>query len=1129
MNAPRPPTVRWFNPGLLQSDDDIIAQFAVRRAEFRTVLRVVTENLDSPSCQHVLIVGPRGRGKTMLLARLAAELRTDRALSPRALPVQFMEESHEVFSLADFWLEALFHLAREIAAARPEIAAELRATHGDLKSRWREREIADRARAAVIGAGELLDRHLVVMVENLQALADSVDERFGWGVRQALQTEPGLTLVATATSRFDALEDARHAFYELFRTVCLKPLDIASCLRLWQAVGGGERPETEIEPIRILTGGNPRLLVIIARFARRLSLRDLMEELVALIDDHTEYFRGHLEGLPKTERRVYLALIDLWRPSTTGEIAERAALDVRHVSTMLGRLAARGAVLVDGAGKKRLYSAAERLYCIYYKLRRDRGEAIVVRNLIRFMRAAFAETDQRKVFAALLTEAPRDSAVIEGVRLAVAEDPSFANLVPKELIAGGATARRAGARSGYKGRIDRIAALFHEGDFERVVELADRFLALQGDSSPSMPDLSVAKAFVLKAQALHELADYPECIAACTEAIRRFADSPTPELREQAATAYVTKGASEAVSGKVAEALATWRGAIGRYGDDDAPALRLVTAKASLNTGIALRANGDTGAALAAWSDAIARIGDDIDADTDRCRILVPAFLHMGSARYKLGDYRAAIAIWKPILTASKIFDDPSLRQMAVLAQGGTITALLRTGNWDAALANWNDMENRLSGEIPVPPESISAMLGAAGGGGEALEGVEIVLHECDEILRLLESDKGPMRAARRNLIALMLNAKADMHRRNGDLDAAIIVCDEVMRRFVTSAELPVREAVAAAIGVKALALGSSKRFDEAIRTWDEVIEYASSSDTPANREAAATAAVNKAITEHMLGRHENAIETCDEVARRFEADAATELRTQVARALSVKAAALQRLGQNEDAAAIGDEVDRRFGAEREEHIQEHVAAALAIKANAEKEAGNTEAAIGICEEIVERFGAIGNFAIRWSVAAALLAMAWTQAETGHADAALRTCDNLENRFGGLAEGDQARGRRLAAWTRMKAFLIQEKRTAALDAYRSALAMYKFRDDEEVREFLFFTTEAVAGGAPASDILEALDANSEISAQLAPLRVALHRRAGEAVRAPAEIVAVADRVDRMIEERKRAALKARVQ
>ena len=400
MTTKQLPAVRKFNPGLFQTDDEVIAQFAVRKVEFKILLEIVKENICSSTCQHVLIVAPRGRGKTMLLARLAAECRTDSSISGRVIPVRLMEENYEISTLADFWLEALIHLAHELAETHPETSSELKASHLDLKSRWQEREIAERARAAFMRSAERLDLHLVLMVENLQALVDNVDEIFGWGLRHALQTESRLTLVASATSRFRALDDMDHAFFELFRPMHLEPLDTKSCHELWKALGGGERLESEIEPVRILTGGSPRLIAIIASFASHFSLDHLLEELVTLIDEHTEYFRGHLEGMPNIERRVYLAVVDLWRPSTTSEIAARASLGIRTVSTMLGRLINRGAIEFGGTGKKRIYSAVEGLYCIYYKLRRERGSAQIVRDLIRFMRLVFSEREQQEILGA---------------------------------------------------------------------------------------------------------------------------------------------------------------------------------------------------------------------------------------------------------------------------------------------------------------------------------------------------------------------------------------------------------------------------------------------------------------------------------------------------------------------------------------------------------------------------------------------------------------------------------------------------------------------------------------------------------------------------------------------------------
>ena len=407
--------IRKLNPGMLQSDEEVIEQFVVRKHELNIVLEVLRGNIDSPSCQHALVVAPRGRGKTMLLARVAAELRTDHKFSKHLFPVQLMEESHEIFNLADFWLDTLFHLARESAKHDPVLAEELQETHADLTDRWHEEALADRVRAAVLEAADRLGKKLVLMVENLQALCGNVDKDFGWKLRGSLQSEPQIILLATATSRFKGLDDAEQPFFELFRIVALEPLATEECRRLWQVVSGDAVSEHEIRPLEILTGGSPRLLVIIAGFARHRSLCQLMEELVELIDEHTEYFRGHLEVLAKGERRVYIAVIDLWQPSSTGEIAARARMDVRPVSTLLGRLVQRGAVIAEGSGKKRLYAAAERLYSIYYKLRRERDEAAAVENLICFMTVFYGVGELYQMSSRLTSEAVESKVIREGI------------------------------------------------------------------------------------------------------------------------------------------------------------------------------------------------------------------------------------------------------------------------------------------------------------------------------------------------------------------------------------------------------------------------------------------------------------------------------------------------------------------------------------------------------------------------------------------------------------------------------------------------------------------------------------------------------------------------------------------
>ena len=604
--------VRKFNPGTFQCDEEIIGQFVVRNRELGIVLEVLRGNIDSPSCQHILVVAPRGRGKTMLLARAAAELRTDDTLSGHLLPVRFMEESQEIFNLADFWLETLFHLAREIATQDPELARELRETHAALSDRWREQALEEHAHAAVLQAADRLGRKLVLMVENMQSLGENVDEDFGWKLRGVLQSEPQIMLLATATSRFEGLDDAEQPFFELFRIVGLEPLTTKECCCLWQVVSGDRVRGHQIRPLQILTGGSPRLLVIVAGFARHRSLRQLMEELVTLIDEHTEYFRGHLEALAKTERRIYVSVIDLWQPSKPREIAARARMDIRVVSTMLGRLVDRGAVIVEGSGRKRLYAAAERLYCIYYKLRRERDEAAVVRNLIHFMAVFYSEAELCEMSGKLIAEGVRSPAIRKGIEWAIAEMPqvdSVFSIMARPSMEGPSD-QTAAINNGWAEQLfQKIAAAFEAGTFEKTIEMVDKVFASQSVNWSLMPPPLIARAFLMKAVAHEALGDSEAAIATFDEVIERFGASEAPEIQVLMAVTLFCKGVTRGELGDFEAAIATFDEVIERFGASEAPEIQVLMAVTLFCKGVARGELGEPEAAIATFDEVIERFG----------------------------------------------------------------------------------------------------------------------------------------------------------------------------------------------------------------------------------------------------------------------------------------------------------------------------------------------------------------------------------------------------------------------------------------------------------------------------------------------------------------------------------------
>ena len=1067
--------IRKFNPGTFQSDEEVIGQFVVRNRELDIVLEVLRGNIDSPSCQHILVVAPRGRGKTMLLARAAAELRTDDILSGHLLPVRFMEESQEIFNLADFWLETLFHLAREIATQNPEFARGLRETHAALSDRWRDQVLEEHAHAAVLEAADRLDRKLVLMVENLQSLGENVDEDFGWKLRGVLQSAPQIMLLATATSRFEGLDDAEQPFFELFRIIGLEPLTTKECCRLWRVVSGDIVRAYQIRPLQILTGGSPRLLVIVAGFAKHRSLRQLMEELVTLIDEHTEYFRGHLEVLAKNERRVYVSVIDLWQPSKPGEIAARARMDIRVVSTMLGRLVDRGVVIVEGSGRKRLYAAAERLYCIYYKLRRERDEAAVVRNLIHFMAVYYSEAELFEMSSKLIAEAARSPAIRKGIEWAIAEMPQVDNsfsFMKRQSMERPSDQPSATDDERAEKLFQKIVAAFEAGSFEKTIEMVGQVVASRSANRSLVPPPLIAQAFLMKALAHKALGDSEAAIAACDEVNEHFGASEVPEVQDLVARALFYKGVLQGQLGDSKAAIGAYDEVIKRLGTGEAPEVQVLAARALCNKGITRGQLGESEAAIVAFDEVVERFGAS---EAPEIQVLVAgALFGKGATLGDLGDSEAAIATYDQAIKRLGFSEAPEVQVLiagALFYKGFTRGQL---GEPEAAIAAFDELIERFSAsKVPEVQGRVAAALGYKG-------------------------------VARRDL---------------GDFETEIATYDEVVERFGTSKTPEIQVLVARMLFYKGVTLGDRGEPKAAIAAFDEAIERLGAGEAPEVQVLAARALCNKGITRGQLGESEAAIAAFDEVVERFGASEAPEIQVLVAGALFGKGATLGDLGDSEAAIATYDQAIKRLGASEAPEFQVLVAKALFYKGFTRGDLGDSEAAIGAFDELIERFSASNALEIRVLVAGALFYKGVRQTEICRAEEALHTCEELERRLGTLTGNKEIEYRWRARWVRTKALLVQEKIRAAMNAFRFAYTAFVPDNETMMHEMLQIVLNLVVAGASVHELLEILSSDEAKSEKLIPLVVALRKHAGETVRAPDEVLQVAEDIRERIKAR----------
>ena len=931
---------RKYNPGYL-TDDDLVASFCVRTRELKLIVEILSECTGS-SNPHQVVIGPRGSGKTSLLLRIAAELRRDSALSSRFFPIVFAEESYEVATAGEFWLECLSCLAAQ--APRRESDPDLHGMVGELRTIRHDPTLGERCLGALQHFADREGKRLVLMVENLNMmLRDMADPDAGWRLRHTLQTEPRIVMLASATSRFDEIDNPKHALYDQFQVRMLRPLDTNECAVLWESMSGRcPVPET-IRSLQILTGGSPRLLAIVARFGAGRSFRELMADLLDLVDDHTEYFKSHIESLPPQERRVYLALADLWKPATTREIADRSRLETSKCSAHLGRLIERGVVQVEGGtARRKQYYLTERLYNIYYLLRRSQGASGLVEALIQFMASYYSPSELRD----FSTRVARD---------ALSADPETQPLHRAALESLMALPELAGYREVLLAMIPLDLAEVLVGDSTPVDEAKsdDDQVDQHDEHSEEHPEMALAKVLLDEAIELDRQKRFNDALAAYDAVVRRYSGVGTSGFSEPVATALVNKGAILGRLNRPEEALAAFDEVVNQF----------VSAAG-------VGAAGEE--AWAAFDEVLCRFG------SSEMPILVGyvamALVNRAAMLGQLGRREEALTACDEVARRFGQSGDPAFARwvaMAFVNKGMTLKALNRT---EEALAAFDEVETRFGkSESSTLLDHVATALVEKGIALGSLDRPWEALSAFDTVVRQFKDSED---SDLLNQVAVALVNKGLILCGLNQLESARSAFDELTRRFAASETQVQLKLMLIALIASGFVLNALKRREEAIATWDEVVHQFDAGQTPDFVEQVARVFLSKAATLDILNRPEEALVTYEEVVRRFGMSETPGLVESVAMALANRGAILNFLNRPEEALAVYDEVIRRFEDTERPAILEQLVVALIGKGAALDELKRPDEALAIWDEVERRFGSSEYVAIRTLTEDALLAKA---------------------------------------------------------------------------------------------------------------------------------------------------------
>lgn len=1060
------------NPGFL-SDREVIEAYCVRINELDSIKEMLLE-CDQNSNPHRIVIGPRGSGKTMLLRRVAAEIRLDSYLTNTYIPVVFSEESYSVSTANEFWLEALLHLSEQ-SNGYDDQNLDLRLSYRELRSNIHDDSLGNRCLSAMLQFAHQNSRRLVLIVENLNMIFDQGHDDMGWQLRQVLQNEKNVILLASATSQFDEIVNPDCALYNQFVSRQLPALDAEECQVLWNKITGQNRSRRSMKGLRILTGGNPRLLAVLARFGSDLSFSDLMQDLRFLIDDLTTYFKAQIESLPQLERRVYLALAEIWEPATAREVAYLARTDVNKCSAQLNRLIKKGAVEFEGGtDRRKLYYVSERLFNIYYLLRRAHSTSPVVEALIAFMEEYYTTPELIEIAKGMVREIEDieddelDFIINAFRRLVnlpqVADDrehllewtlsrlpndrPVASHIVDlRRWIVGDLGVL---APQPFEWFTAEGASMSSEREQE-IRSLVQEVLApLKRDNSTTQRVETIGRLVRTSEQLLQQ--DCPvEALLIAENVMSVFSKDSNAQIFEQCARVLLFKGAAFGRLREFQKETECYEEAIVRSRKRESKDLRGYRASALMNKGLAL-------------------------SEMDR--------------------YRDAIACFDELVSEFRLQKAPQMRQLVAEALANKAAAFHHLDELEQAVEAYSEVDAEFSETPTLEIRQITAsvliqkawILFKLDRHAEALTTDDLVIGRYGE-----ESDDELS-----FLVACAMQQKALELKYLERLEDAVSACHAFVDRFKQDESSDIRVRVVQSSYLKIELLRELNNMEEAIDEAVALVEQFAHEEIAEIRHIVANTLFDRASMLSDVGNLDAAIRVIDELEDRFLHDDTHEVREALVRGLVMKCKLLVMQQKSREALKVCDHVEEKFGSVAVPSILVHVAWSYLSKGLVLMQLNDLENARNEFSRITGLYYDSDNSLFDSPVEEALILHATIEIGEGEQNHGIETIGRLLNRHRQPSNENRCKAHLLRA----KALLTLKKVDLARDDIEKILELLP-----ECRSFLSETLEVVTKFALRLGIEDALEliAASNSKQLLMPLSVAFELELGRNPRASREV------------------------
>ena len=349
--------------------------FVVRKPILEALMKRVKALGRTPSPHHTLLVGPRGAGKTHLISLVYHRCKSlGKAGDGKPLRIAWLPE--------DPW--TLVSYGRLLAAILERVVPD-----------FDKQKIAEPELDAHIRHTSREDGPILVLAENLDQILEALGDSGQQKLRNLLQTEPDILVIATTTRLDRSLSAHAAPFFGFFDTIRLDPFSPEEAREMLTTLAreannselakrlSDNESLARIHTIAHLAGGQPRLWALLGSALTVEDLRDLTNLLLNRFDDLTPYYQEQLARLSPMQRLIVAELATADRPLPVKDLAERIGYDQRSTAKAVSDLANLGwlkststifTALLDR--RRTYYDLAEPLARLAFQIKDSRGEPL---------------------------------------------------------------------------------------------------------------------------------------------------------------------------------------------------------------------------------------------------------------------------------------------------------------------------------------------------------------------------------------------------------------------------------------------------------------------------------------------------------------------------------------------------------------------------------------------------------------------------------------------------------------------------------------------------------------------------------------------------------------------------------